>query len=112
MELTQLDIERIVREVIARLKAEAPNHPKTSGRGGVCRSDEGPSGVRKGDTIHCNQRVVTLATLDGKLDGVRRFIARRGAVITPAVKDLFRDRGIAWSHDGDGSADGSSPFRN
>jgi hypothetical protein len=108
MDLTHLDIERIVREVIARLQQEATSPPVASGSAGAGQTNESRAGVRQGDTIRCDQRVVTLATLDGKLDGVRRFIARRGAVITPAVKDLFRDHGIAWSHDGDGSANGET----
>lgn len=102
MNLQNIDIDRIVREVIALLQAEATTGGVSCSFGCNGRPViDNPDGVRQEDTIRCNERVVTLSTLDGKLDGIRFFVARSGAVVTPSVKDLFRDRGITWSRDGD-----------
>jgi hypothetical protein len=48
-----------------------------------------------------DQAVVSLsaiAELSGKLDGVRRLIVRRKAVVTPAVHDLLRQRQIELAY--------------
>jgi hypothetical protein len=40
-------------------------------------------------------RVVALAEITGRLDGVKRLVVRRDAVVTPAVRDELLRRGIA-----------------
>ena len=61
-----------------------------------------------GERIQCqtgelavDQAVVSLsaiAELSGKLDGVRRLTVRRKAVVTPAVRDLLRQRKIELAY--------------
>lgn len=74
-------IERIVREVLARLeKMDAPEKPAAG-------------------ELRVSAKVVSLGELDGKLEGVQRLIVRRGAVITPAVRDLLRAKKIIIASD-------------
>lgn len=69
-------IERIVQEVIRRLL----------GRG----VEITPSPAHD-NCLSIEDRVVTLATLDGRLQGVNRLRIRSNAVVTPAVKDRLRE---------------------
>ena len=69
--------ERIVQEVIRRLVA-----------GGVTVGDTGNK------QLALSERVITLATLDGKLDGVETVSVQKRAVVTPAVKDELNRRSI------------------
>lgn len=81
-------IEQIVREVLARLgKLEVSAKPAT---------DSGKSVVGE---LRVAAKVISLSELDGRLDGVQRLIVRRGAVITPAVRDLLRTKKIAIASD-------------
>ncbi len=41
-----------------------------------------------------SDEVVALAGLHGRLGGISRLMVRRGAIITPAVRDLLRDKKI------------------
>ena len=69
--------ERIVQEVIRRLVA-----------GGVT---VGATGNKQ---LALSERVITLATLDGNLDGVETVSFQKRAVVTPAVKDELNRRSI------------------
>jgi hypothetical protein len=40
-------------------------------------------------------RVVTMIEVAGRLDGVRRLVVSRGAIVTPAVRDELLRRGIS-----------------
>ncbi len=54
-----------------------------------------------------DQAVVSMsaiAELSGKLDGVRRLMVRRKAVVTPAVRDLLRQRKIELAYRSDAEA--------
>lgn len=72
-------IERIVREVIRRLREMETNGSATN-----------PSN----EPLAVEDRVVTLATLQGRLDGVCQLNVRSDAVVTPSVQDELRDRKI------------------
>jgi hypothetical protein len=98
--ISAIEIERVVREVLAELVA-APTH------GGQTRP-ETPAKVEKpmvpppavvasvvpGDLV-IGSRVVTMDDILGRLDSVRRVLVPRGAVVTPAVRDELLRRGIA-----------------
>ena len=80
--MSDIDIEYIVREVIRRLTAAAAE---------PSRSD--------GDTVKLTERLVTMATLDGRLANVKRLIVVKKAVVTPLVKDELKKRKIALEYD-------------
>jgi hypothetical protein len=44
--------------------------------------------------LSINARVVTMTEVTGRLDGVRRLLVSRGAIVTPAVRDELLRRGI------------------
>lgn len=77
MRLSDAEIERIVREVIRRLTAagsEVACHPPA--------------------TLRLEERLISLATLKGRLDGIRKLEVSLRAVVTPSVYDELRDKNI------------------
>lgn len=90
MPTAQVDIERIVREVMRRL--EVPQ-PAGDGAGTETRPQQ-PEPKPDNSKLRLSGRVVTLASLDGRLAGVRQVIVAKGAVVTPAVRDELRKKKI------------------
>ena len=88
MNLTAADIDRIVAEVVRRLRA-------------IMASSSAPvSGSREttsvANELSLSEKVITLQLLKGRLDGITKVIVADRAIITPAVKDELKDRKIAW----------------
>jgi hypothetical protein len=81
------DVERVVREVLAELGAA-----RVGGARG--EAENGKSGRADADMV-LSCRVVTMADVAGRLESVRRLVISRKAVVTPAVRDELRNRGIA-----------------
>ncbi len=97
MSQTTVDIERIVCEVLADLGvAPAAAMPDSAAE------RPAPSAVRKAatpaDALVLSDRVVTLAKLEGRPSGVRRLVVPEGAVVTPAVRDEVRRRGMTLQY--------------
>lgn len=96
-----VNIERVVREVLAEmglLKAESGAPKAGDGqRPNAASPALPPASVAPppaaGD-LSINARVVTMAEVAGRLDGVRRLLVSRGAIVTPAVRDELLRRGI------------------
>lgn len=84
--------ERIVTEVLRRLRAvasaDAPA-PTSNAPAPAVPAPPDPPG-----RLTLDQPLVTLATIAGRLTGVRQFVVRPRAVVTPAVRDELRSRGI------------------
>lgn len=76
-------VEFIVREVIRRLKADGQFMPSVSAQPAVTARE-----------LHLTDRVITLVSLQGRLDGVTEVTTARNAVITPAVRDELASRRI------------------
>ncbi len=76
------EIDRIVAEVLRRIEAHVRGGATSSGAGSELRVEE---------------RVVAMSVLSGRLDNVRRVAVRADAIVTPAVRDELRDRGIELS---------------
>ena len=79
--MSDIDVEYIIREVIRRLTAMG-NEPS--------RED--------GGTVKLTERLVTMATLDGRLANVKRLIVAKKALVTPLVKDELRNRKITLEY--------------
>jgi|GEM_PF-625811 len=95
-------IEQIVAEVLRRL-AVGGRAPAAV----VCAAPEapdasGPAAPPSGDPreLVLADRVITLQTIHGRLDGVRRLVLHPAAVLTPSVRDELRRRGVAVRADG------------
>jgi hypothetical protein len=78
MNLTTEQFEQIVAEVVRRLGA---------GSGAPVES-------ARGRELVLSDRVVTLRSIEGKLEGVARIAVSPKAVVTPAVKDELKQRQI------------------
>ena len=79
MQLPPEEFERIVQEVIRRLLALTDSNaqaPATASR------------------LVLEEPLITLAKLDGKLNGVSQVVVPAKAIVTPAVKDELRDKKI------------------
>jgi hypothetical protein len=77
-------VEIVVREVLRRLAvADACPAPAT-----------GEPTLRERRELVLTERLVTLATLQGRLDDVARLVVARRAVVSPAVHDELRAKNI------------------
>lgn len=77
--LTPEQLEWIVAEVVRRLREGAP-------------ATRGASAA--GDALTLSERLVTLETLRGRLNGVARVEVKARAVVTPAVIDLLKEKQV------------------
>lgn len=74
----------IVREVIRRLRD-----------GDVDNQSGNPTQTaRATHDLEINERVVSLGSLDGRLEGIRRLLLPPGAIVTPSARDELRKRNI------------------
>lgn len=101
MSKPSIDIDRVVREVLAELDA-APNVDTMKREEGRKKSDEQGQGTSvtsaaDGELV-LTSRVVSTGELFGRLDSVRRVVVSRRAVVTPAVRDELLRRGIALEY--------------
>ena len=83
MNETPLEIERIVREVLASMQP-AP----------AATAEKRPATAVAGE-LAIDAAVVTMNEIIGRLDGVRRVTVSRGSLVTPAVRDELLRRNIA-----------------
>ena len=74
MNFETLDIDRIVREIVSRLRAEMEVQPVA--------------------VLTVDARVITLSELDGKLEGVQQLRVGSRAILTPSVRDELRAKEI------------------
>jgi hypothetical protein len=79
--MSDIDVETIIREVIRRLVAMGNE---------LSQDDNG--------TVKLTERLVTMATLDGRLTNAKRLIVPKRAVVTPLVKDELRNRKISLEY--------------
>jgi hypothetical protein len=104
-----IDIERVVREVLAemRLAQAESGQRKADGNGQgpkaaspVSRpASPAPLPASVPGELAIRARVVTMTEVAGRLDGIRRLVVSHGAIITPAVRDELIRRGIALACD-------------
>jgi hypothetical protein len=105
--LTPTSVDRAVREVLAEMKG------RVAGGNGIAVSSGGVStgrvssgrGLLVGPTVAngvlvVDEPVLTLASLEGRLDGVSRVVAGTAAIVTPAVRDELRKRDISLQRNG------------
>ena len=73
------EIERIVREVLAEVLSRSETKNPAS-----------PTGE-----LVVTEKVVSAKEIERRLDGVTRLVVVRGAIITPAARDLLKERKIS-----------------
>ena len=89
-----IDVERIVREVLAELgrasQGDAPASRPPSQPSTALEQPEPAGDTDRGDLV-LSCRVVTTSEVEGRLEGIRRLVVPQGAVVTPSVHDeLYR----------------------
>ena len=101
MSPSTVDIELVVREVLAQLRAAPENPvatPQAAAGPGTSVPSKPPSEQKTTDqpfTLTVATRVVTMNDVAGRLDSIRRVVVSREAIVTPAVRDELLRRGIA-----------------
>jgi hypothetical protein len=97
--MTPTDIETIVAEVIRRLTAVAAapavGVPASAWSGNRLKAELQPG------VLSLDERVITLNSVDHRLDGLRRLIVPKKAIVTPALKDELTKRGIELDRGGE-----------
>jgi hypothetical protein len=88
MTFTEEQFERIVREVMRRLGVAVG---REANHGRAARDECSSSAVRE---LRVMDRVVTMRSIEGQLNGVARVVVKRRTVVTPAVKDELKKRKI------------------
>lgn len=95
---TQQLIDRVVREVLARLTRER------SERSADNRPGVGLTGKPEESDGHCfsfAERVISVDSLAEVPADAARVLVENSTVITPAARDLARQRGIVWVRQGE-----------
>ena len=105
MNLTASDIDRIVAEVVRRLRVMTATSSNDRGRESLAKNDpaNGQDVTRQRlptpavSELQLSERLITLQSLKGRLEGVTKVVVGDRAVVTPAVKDELKQRGITWA---------------
>lgn len=95
---TQQLIDRVVREVLARLGSAGSAVPASG------RPVADPASAPQESDRHCfafADRVISVDSLAEVPAGVERVLVETSAVITPAARDLACQRGIVWIRQGE-----------
>jgi hypothetical protein len=126
MSVQTMDIERVVREVLAELGAVRknsterpavviPERPATVVAEGAGAQSPAPQS-QAGDSNHngdlvVTSRVVTMLDVSGRLDAARRLIVSREAIVTPAVRDELLRRGMTLAYGDSSNGRTAAPVR-
>lgn len=117
-----MDIDRIVREVLAELGA-APGAGAGGGAGGLPASADSELGKQtladkppaapeiSGGDLVVSSRVVTLSEVEGRLGTVRRLVVPPQAVVTPAVRDELHRRNVTLAYATPATAQAARPLK-
>ena len=84
-------LEFIVQEVIRRLTNAGTPITKTA----TMSKSPPPSTNDSGRELVLSERLITLSTLQGRLDGIAKLVVMRKSLITPAVRDELKRRNIS-----------------
>ncbi|MBA4019250.1 MAG: hypothetical protein C0483_18960 [Pirellula sp.] len=96
MNVSAAEIERMVRDVLSRMTAAAPapTTTSTSSPASLLPSREKPAEGRTRGVLELTNRVIALGDIDGRLTEINQLIVDPKAVVTPAVRDILRQRKI------------------
>lgn len=95
-DVSREEIERLVRRVLALvLAAPASPTPAFAAPASPALAKELVSPTSTKQTLQLDERVISLRSLEGKLEGIKQLVVQRGAVVTPAARDELKHRSIA-----------------
>ncbi len=90
------EIEKLVREAVARAENASGAACVDQVVGEVLKRLQAKASSQR--ELSISSRVVTLAELEGKLEGIKQLVVPAKAVITPAARDMLRQRKIDISY--------------
>jgi hypothetical protein len=96
MNLAEHDIQRIVAEVVRRLTSMQSDAKLVS------------PGAIDSKTLHIEDKLITLAALRGRLQNTTTLSVPPGALVTPAVRDELKQRGVRLIRHGEAAANGQA----
>ena len=96
-------IESIVREVLRRLQCVGNQNP-------IATAASNSNGHHDSHSFACDDKVIAMETLRGKLENIKTLRVKPKTIITPAARDELRDRKIEIAFDlGSSGSSNNSP---
>jgi len=92
-------VERIVREVLASLSV-ANSTPASTHKNEplqVARPTASATGNEPSNSVHLNVSVLSLDSLRSLAKDTKAITVPQSTLVTPAAKDILREKGIAWT---------------
>lgn len=102
-----IDIQWIVNEVLRRLRTDVSTSAKSGQNNAEALHTNGQTTTSPPEELVMQERLITLAALDGRLAGIRRVVVPQRAVVTPAVKDELKQRNVQLLRQDANEAEGS-----
>ena len=109
LDLSSIDIERIVREVLASVlpAMPAPSANPSANPSAASSAPTSPPAIVKSnaaqprpqsiDAMHLNAPVLSLDSLRSVPSGTKQITVSSTALVTPAAKDWLKEKGIGWT---------------
>ena len=109
LDLSSIDIERIVREVLASVlpAMPAPSANPSANPSAASSAPTSPTAIVKSnaaeprpqsiDSMHLNAPVLSLDSLRSVPSGTKQITVSSTALVTPAAKDWLKEKGIGWT---------------
>ena len=94
---SELEIDAIVRQVMAALR-DGAGSPATERPTPAANTSSTASRPSSNGRLELSSRVVTLDDFSGRIDGVKEVAVATGAVVTPAARDLLREKNIRLAY--------------
>ena len=89
MSEARIDVDRLVREVLARLHESAGQEERPDGSCERCAQES------VGRTLRIEDKVISQRSLEGRLSNIEAIEVPPGGVITPAARDYLREHETA-----------------
>jgi len=103
-----IDMEKVVRQVLAELGLTPP---QASADAPQRRQPSGSAPGEPNGELSVASQVVTMAELQGRLEGIRRLVVPPRAVVTPSVRDELHRRKITLVYERRGPAASAGSVR-
>lgn len=112
LDLSSIDIERIVREVLASVLPAMPApsaNPSANPSAASSQATSSNASVKSNaaeprpqsvDAMHLNAQVLSLESLRSVPSGTKQITVSSTALVTPAAKDWLKEKGIGWTRIG------------
>jgi len=109
LDLSSIDIERIVREVLASVLPAMPASGTNPSAASIATTSKTTSATTSGksnaaepmpqsiDALYLNAPVLSLDSLRSVPSGTKQITVSSTALVTPAAKDWLKEKGIGWT---------------